>query len=154
MSKLLINLEESNKTSCLWHALIICSFMYKYKILRSWIITSTSKQWNTICISLETKFDELIMRWYSTGSSYKYCSSTILLYADDTNVAHEGNSSASLSILFCSGLSLFGNSMLNSIIRSPLIAGSLDIGIPSLGTTFWYPGLKKGDITLEHLSSN
>ena len=62
MSKLRINWEESNKTTCLWHALIICSFMYKYKILRSWIITSTSKQWNTRCISLETKFDGLMNR--------------------------------------------------------------------------------------------
>ena len=61
----------------------------------------------------------------------------IQLYADDTNVAHEGNNSASLSILFCSGLSWFGNSMLNSIIRSPFVAGSLEMGIPSLGTTFW-----------------
>ena len=48
-----------------------------------------SKQWNTRCISLETKFDELIneliLRWYSTGSSYQYYSNTILVYADDTN---------------------------------------------------------------------
>lgn len=58
------------------------------------------------------------------------------LYVDDTNTAHEGSNSASLSILFCSGLSWFGNSMLNSIIRSPLVAGSLEMGIPSLGTTF------------------
>ena len=32
--------------------------------------------------------------------------------------------------------------MLNWIIRSPFLFGSLEMGIPSPGTIFWYPGLK------------
>ena len=43
---------------------------------------------------------------------------------------------------FLSGESDVGNSISNSITKSPFFDGSCDIGIPSPGTIFVYPGLK------------
>ena len=47
-----------------------------------------------------------------------------------------GRRRASVISLFCSGLSWFGNSMLNWMIRFPFVLGSLEMGIPSPGTIF------------------
>lgn len=43
---------------------------------------------------------------------------------------------------FLSGVKDVGNSMSNSITKSPFFVGSADTGIPSPGTTFVYPGLE------------
>ena len=50
---------------------------------------------------------------------------------------------ACLMSSFRSGVREAGNSISNSMIRSPFCAGCLDMGIPSPGTRFVYPGLKK-----------
>ena len=42
---------------------------------------------------------------------------------------------------FFAGVSCRGNSMSKVMMRFPLRSGFLEIGIPSPGTTFLYPGL-------------